>query len=406
MPIRLNIVSEVALEGSNPRPIHMFRPGTFTDMNGRETSFTLEDVATITARFTGRRKPPITERHDFGQAIGRLHDVWADEQGNLYGMPKWNAKGRALLADEVYDGFSCELDRDENGWTLIGGSLTNYPAVGGLEPVTLAAPPLRTIEPVSLPSDLEAQQIKHLLTLDISEDVRRVATNFLEETQASFDTPATSTPLADVLKAKEQVASLLAAPPAPAPARPDIQLQQEQHTMSEPTTVELAAPALPPIITDPSVQAQVDAFLAQHAAQMEQQKRSLEAQVKADFERKMLEAEQRNQIHAFARSATITTADQPYALSTSPAELAQLLLETPSIVRGKWMTLIGRVVRGDGVVSFDEIGSSGDGGEDTDRWSILVNAKVAAGLSRVEAIRAVGREYPDLYAAQNKKGGR
>lgn len=367
MPIQLNVISEVALEAGQPRPIHMFRPGTFTDMNGNTTSFTLDDVATIVSRFSKRRKLPITERHDFGKAVGRIQDVWADTEGNLFGLPKWNTEGRALLENEIYDGFSCELDRDGVGWALIGGSLTNYPAVGDLEPVVLSAPPMRPIEPVSPPSD------------------SNMPVALQEETQVVLAT----------------------APPAPVPARTHTTPEPQQGVipMSEPTTVELAAPVPPPIITDPSVQAQVDAFLAQHAAQMEQQKRQLEAQVKADFERKMLEAEQRNAIHAFARSATITTADQPYALSTSPAELAQLLLETPSIVRGKWMTLIGRVVRGDGVLSFDEIGSSNDGGEHADRWSILVNAKVAAGLSRVEAIRAVGREYPDLYAAQ-QKGGR
>ena len=366
--IRLNIVSEVALEAGQPRPIHMFRPGTFTDMNGRETSFTQDDVAGIVSRFSKRRKLPITERHDFGQAIGRVQDVWADADGNLFGLPKWNAKGKSLLEDEIYDGFSCELDRDEHGWTLIGGSLTNYPAVGGLEPVTLSAPPLQTIEPVSQ-----------------SEETQVLAAEFAAELDYA------------------------PAPPAPVPARADTNQPTQEHTsMSDPVVepVTLAAPSIPPI-TDPALQSRLDAILAQREASLEQQQRAFEARVQAEFERRLLETEQRNTIRAFAHARTMTTAEQPYAIPGTASELEQLLLETPAQVRGKWQALLTRICTA-GAVSFDEIGSSGDGGAESDRWGILVNAKIATGLSRVQAIQAVAREFPDLYEAQSraKKGGR
>lgn len=376
MTTRLNIVSEVALEQGQPRPIHMFRPGTFTDMNGRETAFTAADVATIAARFSKRRKLPITERHDFGQAIGRLQDVWSDGDGNLFGLPKWNAKGKTLLEDEIYDGFSCELDKDDGGWTLIGGSLTNYPAVGGLEPVTLSAPPM---QPVAL-------------------------SNPLDGPQALIDAQPHSTPLADVLQAKAQVMAILgSASTAPAPAHEDTASTQGALPMSEPIA-ELVTPT-PPVIADPSVQAQVNAFLSQHAAQLEAQKRQLEAQIRADFERQAFEIEQRNAIHAFARRMTMTTTDHPYALPCTPEELAQMLLEIPASARGKVTALFTRITTA-GLVSFDEIGSAGEGTENSDRWSALVAAKVAAGLSRVQAIQATAREFPDLYAAQNTRGGR
>lgn len=390
MPEKLNIFSQV-IDG---RPIHMLRPGTFTGQSGGAVTFTADDMAEIAARFKqGRRpKPPITEGHDFGRAVGRVLDVWADGTG-LYGRPKWNAAGRQLLADEVYDGFSIEVSREGDGWTMIGGSLTNYPAVDGLQPVTLQAP-----------TELESMALEASHAADALGELADALTEQPEQpalVDASLPEPDLS-----YAAVAAQVAQSLSAPPASAPARVDIpQPPEETHTMS----VEEFATPTPPVITDPSVQAQVDAFLAQHAAQMEQQKRQIEAQVKAEFERKMLETEQRNQIHAFARSATITTADQPYALSCSAADLTQLLLETPAIVRGKWMTLIGRVVRGEGMVSFDEIGSSADGGAEGDRWAILVNAKVATGMKRVDAIQAVGREHPDLYNAQmatRRKGGR
>lgn len=382
--VRPPFISEVALEAGQPRPIHMFRPGTFTDMNGRETSFTQDDVSTIVSRFSKRRKLPITERHDFGQAIGRLQDVWADRDGNLFGMPKWNAKGRSLLEDETYDGFSCELDKDDRGWVLIGGSLTNYPAVGGLEPVTLAAPPIT-----------EAPTMPELIIDGSTTRTVQMSTSYV-----GIRDDGTEVPLIPVI------------PPAPTalpPAREDRDntLTQGVPPMSD-IGLEQAPPAVLPPISDPNVQARLDAYLAQTQAQMAQREREIEQRLTADFERRMLETEQRNAIHAFARRATVTTPEQPYAIPGTAEELAQLLLETPSAARAKWSALLTRITTA-GLVSFDEIGSSGDGGADTDRWSILVNAKVAAGMKRVEAIQAVAREHPDLYAAQQapaKKGVR
>lgn len=168
--------------------------------------------------------------------------------------------------------------------------------------------------------------------------------------------------------------------------------------------VSFVAPVLPPI-SDPNVQARLDAYLAQTQAQMAQREREIEQRLTADFEKRMLEGEQRNAIHAFARARTMTTVDQPYAMPCTAEELATLLLSTPSNVRSQWSALLTRITTA-GLVSFDEIGSSGDSGGDTDRWAILVNAKVATGLSRVDAIKQVAREHPDLYDAQSRAKGR
>jgi len=201
------------------------------------------------------------------------------------------------------------------------------------------------------------------------------------------------------------------APPASVPTRDDtstpIQPSQGVPPMSEPMEpAVMAAPTLPPI-SDPSVQARLDAYLAQTQAQMAQREREIEQRLTADFERRMLETEQRNAIHAFARRITMTSPDQPYAIPGTAEEHAQLLLETPPAVRGKWSALLTRITTA-GLISFDEIGSSGEAGEAADRWSILLNAKVATGMSRVDAIKAVSKEHPDLYAAQShaKRGGR
>lgn len=216
------------------------------------------------------------------------------------------------------------------------------------------------------------------------------------------------------------------APPAPvSQARadtPTFQQQPMEVLMSDPTLEQAPlpnvpaptpaapppAPSLPPI-NDAALQARLDAYFAQNQAYMQQRERQIEQRLQSDFERRMLELDQRNSIETFARTHTVTAPDRPLALSCPPNELAALLLETPASVRGKWMALIASVTRGDGTVSFDEIGSSGESAEAADRWGILVNAKVAAGLSKVDAIKAVGREHPDLYDAQTRtvrKGGR
>lgn len=388
--IRLNVISEVALEGGEARPIHMFRPGTFTDMTGRETTFSQEDVTSIVTRFAAhpRRKPPITERHDFGRAIGRLQKVWSDPAGNLYGLPKWNSDGKTLLENEVYDGFSCELDREGDGWALIGGSLTNYPAVGGLEPVTLAAPPMDVAEHSS---------------------TGIIASAFIAPADAAgcfahLDAPTLTE--APTMPAP----SSFSAPSAPVPARDDTTLTQPMQgvlPMSE--SIEPVTPAAPDIapLSDPTMQARLDAYVAQINARYEQQQQQVLAQASAEFERRMREMEQRSTIETFARRCAATTADQPYAIPAPADELVSLLLETPAAVRGKWQALLTRITQS-GLLSFDEIGSSGAGGEADDQWNALVSSFESKGMGRVDAIKAAAKAQPALYSAQShaKRGGR
>jgi hypothetical protein len=404
--IRLNVISEIALEGGNPRPIHMFRPGTFTDMSGRETSFTDADVLGIVERFNAnrRRKPPITERHDFGRAIGRLQDVWSDAAGNLYGLPKWNAEGRTLLTEEIYDGFSCELDRVDDGWSLIGGSLTNYPAVGGLEPVTLAAPPL-----IAAPVMPDPAATFHAA----SERARETAAAFLEANDALGQAQQRSAASSAAVIERQQELISLSAPSASVPARADIphpQLTQGVLPMSD-IPLEQAAfadvppPPMLPTADNAAMQARLDAYMAQIESRNAAIQSAAFARAQAEFDRRVHEMEQRSSIELFARNRTGVSADQAYAIPCTAEELTSLLLETPSGVRSRWQTLLNRITAA-GLMTFDEIGSSGADGEAIDQWNAIVNAKQAAGMSRVDAIKQTAREHPDLYQAQQLPKGR
>lgn len=177
--------------------------------------------------------------------------------------------------------------------------------------------------------------------------------------------------------------------------------------MTEPLEqVSLAAPPLP-VVADPAVQSQMEAYIRQMEARNDASREAAFVQMRADFDRRIRETEQRSQIEQFARAKTVTTTDQPWAVPCTADELTQLLLETPAAVRPRWQTLLNRITAS-GLVTFDEIGSSGAGGEEIDQWNAIVNAKVATGMKRVEAIKQTAKEHPSLYAAQSlpQRGGR
>jgi len=234
--------------------------------------------------------------------------------------------------------------------------------------------------------------------------------------QASF-LPSTSVP--SYISASAAPLLSLSAPPASVPTRADTQrTTKETPPMSdqsmEQATLPTVAPAPaalpappPPTVNDAAMQSRLDAYLAQIEARNETIQRATLARAEAEFEQRIRALEQRGQIESFARRHTMTTADQPFAIPSTAEELTALLLETPATVRGKWQTLLTRIATA-GPLTFDEIGSSGESGEAADRWSILVNAKVANGMKKVDAIRAAAKEQPDLYEAQShaKRGGR
>lgn len=169
-------------------------------------------------------------------------------------------------------------------------------------------------------------------------------------------------------------------------------------------------PDVPPLPSFPAadnaaMQARLDAYMAQ----IEQRNAAIQAgafaRAQAEFDRRVHEMEQRGAIESFARAKTTTSTDQAYAMPCTAEELTSLLLETPSAVRQRWQTLLNRITAS-GLVTFDEIGSSGAGGEAIDQWNAIVNAKQATGMSRVDAIKQAGRDHPDLYAQQQLPKGR
>jgi len=369
--VQLNLVSEVAFaEGAPPRPIHMLRVGTFTANSGRQVTFSTDDLRAIAANFTagGRKRPPITERHDYGRAVGRITKVWTDGE-NLYGQPTWNKVGRELLADEVYDGFSAEIDMA--GMVLFGGTLTNYPAVSELAAVTLEAPPAddggpwTTIEVI--PWD---DMPEHLGATRAPSPGARVDTSNTTE---------------------------------------DDDMAEEVTTSQPPVDTQQAAPPLPPV-NDAAMSAQISAYVQQMEARYQAQQEAAFTRAQQEFERRIADMEARRQVEAYAQNLTTATLTRPYALPGQADDYSAVLLSLSAPQRASVQALFDKILAG-GLVNFEEIGTGGEGEEAQDaraQYEAAVAAEMAKnGGSKTQALLAVNRAHPELYAAQaTKKGGR
>lgn len=351
---RLALMSQVALaEGDAARPIHALRTGTFTDMFGRQSTFEpkhLRRMAEALNEQAQRRRPPINENHNMGRAVGRMLSAYTKGRDNdLFITPRWTAEGRQMIADEIYDGFSIELERDADGmYTIIGGALTNYPAVSGLAVVTLAAPPLDA--PAVAHSTGDTHMADH-------------------EATAAGDQPTEPTPLT------------LPALPAIDDARVQAQMSAYAATLQQ------------------QMQQQHEAML-----------RQAEETARLQFERWRAEVQQQQAITAFVQDVTSATLERPYALPIAPERLSAFLLSVPTAARQEAQALLRAVLDG-GLVSYEEIGSSADGEQARDvaaEWDAAVTTKVASGMSRSAAILAVKREKPALFSAYNDlgRGGR
>lgn len=368
--IRPAFVSEVAFaQDGTPRPIHIFRAGTFTSMDGTEHTYNADHIRSMLDNFAAgkRKRPPITERHDWGRAVGRIARLWADEQyQNLYAQPAWNKAGRELLTEEVYDGFSCEIEHVDDARVLIGGSLTNYPAIDGLEPVMLEAP---QVESVSLSNQSEETQ------------VASPAPPASRPTREHMNIPKENTRMSD----EEQITN------------------DGTSAISDEMRTQIAAQALASA-GDQLTSTQFEMMQAQFAQMQEAANKKAEQM----FVRWQAEQEQRQKMIIWAQNATTATLQRQHALSCTADELTTLLAETPAGPRARWQALLDSTLT-NGFVSFEEIGSSaeGDARDVVERWDAAVTAyqqshpKMAASA----VIAAVMRDNRPLYE-EYKKGGR
>lgn len=331
------------------RAIHAIRTGTFTDSYGTETTFTADDMLGMAERLNAgaeRRRPPINEGHDYGRAVGRMLRAYARHKNNhLYIEPRWNGEGRRLLSDEVYDSFSIEIkpapknDGLPGAWQIIGGALTNYPAVDGLSPLSLSAPTGGAVPTLVLPDEPDP----------------------VEELSMTEPTPA---PMPELEL------------PAP-PLLSDPALQQQFAAYNQ----------------------QMQTHFRQQFEQMQTQ---AQAEAQRQFQQWQAEQRRESSILAFAQHVTAATLDRQHALPFTAEQVADALRGLNDAQRGKVEALLSGVLDS-GLVAFDRLGAAGEGAavaSAKDEYAALVYAKVEKGMSRFDALRAVNKDRPDLYQAQ------
>jgi ClpP class serine protease len=188
---------------------------------------------------------------------------------------------------------------------------------------------------------------------------------------------------------------------------------KENIRMDEETTQQVEAPPLPPLqppqlaTNDPAVQAQVNAVVAQMTAQFEAQRQIVLEQAQAQFQRQLAEMQARQQIETYAQHVTTPTLQRQHALPLEASAVATFLSGLSADQRTSARGLFDRILDA-GLVSFEELGTSAESVEQSagERFEGAVNAKVSAGMSRLSAIQAVGKEQPALYAEYQAESSR
>lgn len=180
----------------------------------------------------------------------------------------------------------------------------------------------------------------------------------------------------------------------------EIRMSEELEETPQAPPVE---PPAPPQFTaaDPAVQAQINDVVAQMRAEQAAQRALVLEEARAQFAREMAEERARSAIQTYAQHVTTPTLQRPHALPFTSAEMATLLTETPAAPRAKWQAFIDKILA-DGFVDFSEYGSVGEGiGEQStkEQFDAAVLAKMQGGMSKLNAMQAVGREQPELYRA-------
>lgn len=207
--------------------------------------------------------------------------------------------------------------------------------------------------------------------------------------------------------------------PASIPARvPTIDrtsLPVKENRMSE----DIQRPSEPATVAaiDVELNAAETAKIDRIVSMREQEWKAREARIlqeaDARFERRMAEERVRNDVENYAQHITTPTLTRQHALPGQAATYGAFLLSLNASQRSTATGLFDNILAS-GLVSFEEIGSGGEGEGTPDpsqQWQSAITAKVSAGLSRSAAIEAVKREQPALFAAYNasgvtKKGGR
>lgn len=126
------------------------------------------------------------------------------------------------------------------------------------------------------------------------------------------------------------------------------------------------------------------------------------------FNRWQAEQKQRQDVSTYVQHVISATLNRPYALPVEAVALEGFLLSLNADQRTSAQALFNRILDA-GLVSFEEIGSAGDGGDEPtakEAFDAAVLAKVSTGLTRLQAIEAVRKDQPAIYEAYHNESSR
>lgn len=152
-----NVVKDflfINLEEGSDRAFDGLTVGEFTDMWGRDVAWSPADIAAIATEtklaLSARRASegdgfaglPIEGKGHFsGDAVGWITDVNLSTDGQTILLtPEWNKDGREILETKKRRYFSPTIAERKDGGTILGGTLTNWPAIRDGQDLPLMKP--------------------------------------------------------------------------------------------------------------------------------------------------------------------------------------------------------------------------------------------------------------------------
>ena len=298
------------LPGEGAPAIEVIRTGTFTDMNKRTVTITAADLDAFVANYQGNvagQDVPIDVDHRRQEAAGWIARFFR-EGDILRAIPQWNPHGARLVGEQMYRYISATINLAQKA--IISVSLTNFPAVKNLAPISL--------------SEFSGTEVTDPAPAD---EVFLLFTTERDESMLNTNPDATTPPAAP--------AASTTTPPA-APAAQSIDLTAELASVRTAMQEQLG-----------QALAQFRTELTQAAALSEQQRLSIIQEVVNGMR-------EEQQVADFAQAVTGTGR---YALPVKGDTLRNQLMGIPQPHRTTVMEIL-RTVHGNGTVDFSEAGTS------------------------------------------------
>jgi hypothetical protein len=179
---------DLSAQADGAKPFDGMAAGEFIDMSGRKASFKKEDMAVYvknTKAVLASTKdsagnvvglPIDGANHDHREAAGWVVDVNLGESGDVIQFtPRWNEWGLELISSDIMRFFSPTVDL--TGKSIMGGSLTNWPATRDGQTGRIL------LRPIEL-----SQEMYELTDESLFERGNRIARAFREMFRDGFDT--------------------------------------------------------------------------------------------------------------------------------------------------------------------------------------------------------------------------